>query len=95
MLSLKKNLKVHVLSFVLSIIVLLVKIHYLLMIKIVVFVKMDGIRMKEFVFNAYLVVMIVKIVQLVRHVIMDFILIGMVLPVLKDAQVMKKYFPVI
>lgn len=70
---------------------LLVKIQLLLMNKIVRFVNMDGIWMREFVLNVYLAVMIAKIVQLVRHVILDCILIGIVVPVLKDAQVMKKY----
>jgi hypothetical protein len=47
--------------------------------------------MKKFALNVYPAVMIAKIVQPARHVIMDCILIGMVLPVMKVAQVMNKY----
>jgi hypothetical protein len=47
--------------------------------------------MKDFALNAYQAVMIAKIVQLARLVVMDCILIGMVLPVPKDAQMKKKY----
>jgi len=62
--------------------------------KIVQFVKMDGILTRAFALNVYLAVMTAKIVQRASNVIQDCILIGIVLPVLKDAQVMKKYLMV-